>query len=171
MARARQIWAERRAELAQRKDAGVADPAIVMITIVVLVVLALAGMFIGRGFVEQARDTNAQADLARLASAEEFYAASAASYTADVEELKNGRVSFTTSTDVTIEIAASPLGWVASAKHEDSNNTFYRSSGSSETYQVGPSTDADATSIAGLTGTRAPSPTGTGLSWADVEQS
>lgn len=168
MARAREIWANRRAEIARRQDEGVADPAIVMITIVVLVVLALAGMYIGRGFVEQARDTNAQNDLARVAASQEFYAASASKYTADLDQLKNGRVSFTVSKDVNIEIAASDIGWVASATHADSGNVFYRASDSSTVYQVGTGSGADATSISGLP--VAPVPAGANLSWAQVEQ-
>jgi len=167
MARARQIWAQRRAELARRKDAGVADPAIVMITIVVLVVLALAGMFIGRGFVEQARDTNAQSDLSRLAASQEFYAASAAAYTDDIDLLKNGRVSFTVSKDVEIRIEANALGWVASATHEESGNVFYRASGSTEVFQVGPG-DGIAKSISELT--EPVVPTGANLAWSQVEQ-
>lgn len=148
MGTARQIWAARRAEIARRQEDGVADPAIVMITIVVLVVLALAGMYIGRGFVEQARDTNAQNDLARVAASQEFYAASKSSYTDSLDELKDGRVSFTVSKDVTIDIAANTLGWVASATHADSGNVFYRASDSSEVYQVGPGKESDGATIA-----------------------
>lgn len=168
MLRARQIWAERREGLARRKDAGVADPAIVMITIVVLVVLALAGMYIGRGFVEQARDTNAQNDLARIAAAQEFYAASQSKYSSDVNELKDGRVSFTVSKDVTIDIEGNQLGWVASATHADSGNVFYRASDSSTVFEVGPGKDADATSVSGLP--PAPVLAGSDLSWAEVAQ-
>lgn len=173
MSRVRHIWASRRAELANRQDAGVADPAIVMITIVVLVVLALAGMYIGRGFVEQARDTNAQNDLARIAASEEFYAASAAGYTDKLTDLKSGRVSFTTSTDVNIEISANEYGWIASAKHVDSGNTFYRASGSSDTYQVGPSGNASSTDLIYSTVAQIPTtaiPAEAALTWSSVSQ-
>lgn len=163
----RQIWASKRAELARRNDEGVADPAIVMITIVVLVVLALAGMYIGRGFVEQARDTNAQNDLARVAASQEFYAAEESSYTDDLDVLKNQRVSFTVSKDVAIDIAATPLGWVASATHADSGNVFYRASNSSTVYQVGPGDEAMGDSIADLPAP--PVAEGANLSWDMVE--
>src|SRR5690606_11410581 len=128
----------------------------------------LAGMYIGRGFVEQARDTNAQNDLARIAASQEFYAASAASYTSNIDDLKDGRVSFTVSKDVNIEIAANAIGWVASATHADSGNVFYRASDSAEVFQVGSGSEADASSVAGLP--PAPVPAGAGLTWADVEQ-
>lgn len=168
MERVRQVLSPTRRGALARVPRGVADPAIVMITIVVLVALALGGMFFGRGFVEQARDTNAQNDLARVAAAQEFYAASESKYTNSLDELKNGRVSFTVSKDVSIEIAANELGWVASATHADSGNVWYRASDSATVYQVGPGSEADATTVAGLPAPAVPA--GAGLTWTQVEQ-
>jgi Tfp pilus assembly protein PilE len=175
---ARKVWADRKALVMSRDDAGVADPAIVMITIVVLVVLALAGMFIGKGFVEQARDTNAQSDLERVASSQEFYAAEESGYTDKLSKLQAGGISFTVSKDVSIKIASTKTGWIASATHKASGNTFYRSSTRSETFQsiggtvaaLPTAASAPAAPAEGTTeATTAVLPTG--LAWSSVEQS
>lgn len=162
----RQLAATARSNALRRGARGAADPTIVAITIAVLIVLAFAGIYTGRGFIEQARDTNAQGDLARVAAAQEFHAAGNSRYSADVDELKSGRVAFTVSTDVDIEIAATEIGWVASASHSKSGNVFYRSSDKPATYLVGPG-DGDEVynSIADL-----PSPNVPGLSWNNVQQ-
>lgn len=148
---------------ARAKARGVADPAIVMITIVVLIVLGLTGLYFGRGFVEQARDANAQQDLSRIAASEEFYASSANAYTDDIEVLQDGRVAFSLSTGVSVEIAANEYGWVASATHQDSGNVFYRASLSSNVYT------SPGGSVANLTTPPAVDPA-SGLTWAMVEQ-
>jgi Tfp pilus assembly protein PilE len=111
MAAVRNRW--KVAVSAARRDEGVADPAIVMITIVVLIVLGLTGLYFGRGFVEQARDTNAQSDLSRIAASQEFYASSANAYTDDIEVLQQGRVAFSLSTGVEVRLAANEYGWLA----------------------------------------------------------
>jgi len=111
MAAVRNRW--KAAVSAARRDEGVADPAIVMITIVVLIVLGLTGLYFGRGFVEQARDTNAQSDLSRIAASQEFYASSANAYTDDIEVLQQGRVAFSLSTGVEVRLAANEYGWLA----------------------------------------------------------
>lgn len=120
---------------------GAADPTIVAITISVLIVLAFAGFFIGRGFVEEARDSNAQSDLARISAAQEFYASQHANYTSSVTDLTSGRIAFTPSADVAIEVSGNSAGWIASAKHEASGNTIYRSSTSPESIKIGPEQD------------------------------
>lgn len=166
---------------ALRDDRGVADPAIVMITIVVLIALAVAGTYVGRGFVEQARDANAQADLDRIASSQEFYAARASNYTDELCTLVEGSVSFTVSQGVEIRIAAIATndptyepGWIASARHVESGNVYFRSSDSSATYKMlandtspaaeSPTEDADDNPATAPTAVAPPA----GLSWSAV---
>jgi len=160
MAAVRNRW--KAAVSAARRDEGVADPAIVMITIVVLIVLGLTGLYFGRGFVEQARDANAQSDLSRIAASQEFYASSANAYTDDIEVLQQGRVAFSLSTGVEVRLAANEYGWLASATHVDSGNVFYRASQSSTVYT------SPGGSVADL-----PAPDvdpASGLTWSMVEQ-
>lgn len=121
-----------------RRRRGAADPTLVMVTIAVLIALTLAGIYFGKGFVEQARDATAQDDLVRVANSQEFYASEKSEYSDSLSELQDGRISFTISDGVEIRILATANSWIASAHHVQSGNTFYRSSGAASITKVGP---------------------------------
>ena len=128
------------------RDSGATDPILIIAGIAITLILLVGGTFAVAGFMNNARDTNAKADLDRVATAQTAAMAASDAYQPlasgpRVREgkmdatLATGGIGFVPSDDNTVVVAVGPHGWAALAESA-SGASFLRTSESSATIKV-----------------------------------
>ena len=128
------------------RDSGATDPILIIAGIAITLILLVGGTFAVAGFMNNARDLNAKADLDRVATAQSAAMAASDSYQslangprvmegkADAS-LATGGIGFVPSDGTTVVVAVGATGWAALAE-SSSGASFLRTSESNATIKV-----------------------------------
>lgn len=128
------------------RDSGATDPILIIAGIAITLILLVGGTFAVAGFMNNARDTNAKADLDRVATAQTAAMASTDAYQPSAAgprimsgkmdaTLATGGIGFVPSDGTTVVVAVGQEGWAALAESA-SGSTFLRTSESNATIKV-----------------------------------
>ena len=127
-------------------DSGATDPILIIAGIAITLILLVGGSFAVAGFMNNARDTNAKADLDRVATAQTAAMASTDTYQPSAAgpkirsgkmdaTLATGGIGFVPSDGTTVVVAVGATGWAALAESA-SGASFLRTSESNATIKV-----------------------------------
>jgi hypothetical protein len=135
----------RKAEIARlRKERGATDPILIIAGIAITLILLVGGSFAISGFIGNAHNLNAKADLDRVATAQAAYMAendgnyatlvfgpNLGTPTTAQKALMNSSIAFTPTEGTTLLVRGFANGWTA-VSHSGNGEVFIRTSESSE---------------------------------------
>ena len=128
------------------RDSGATDPILIIAGIAITLILLVGGTFAVSGFINNAKDLNAKADLDRVATAQTAAMAATDTYRPSAAgprimegkldaSLATGGIGFVPSDGTTVVVAVGETGWAALAE-SSSGASFLRTSESNATIKV-----------------------------------